>query len=415
MNRIRKIGTVILCLMMVLGLLLVFSIMASYGLRTHGISNPLITVLTKNISGATPLSQVLTAEKGKYTKQKSLPEKVNVFSTGVKDTIESFATTAIPGNRYFKSAFDFFRQKIMHCTILSVSGGKTNQEYAEDAFQEVQKFSEYISQKGIDFLYVQTPSVTRIEDAYDNHKNAGVEADLDLYNRFAALLEQSDIPFLNLCKGTSYLKSITMDISDHWVPADALHASSQITAELNDLYGCNLDTEIYKITRYRNVLLDSPEILSTIQNEFGYTYEFLIPIKQPSYTVTENDCNIIEGSFLETLVSPSEDWDRRGDDGSALIYHNMWRLRNGDYLDIVNWDSSVRLAGKKVLVMGDSFSWPISAYLSQDIGELVAIHPRYFDGDVRTFIEFYQPDLIIWIYVESQVGNFNRLNFSVVN
>ena len=415
MKNIRRIGTAVLCMIIALGFLLVTSIVVSYHLRIHGISNRAINILIKNVSISTPISQLWGDSGGKYTKPQSFPEKIESFAVGIKDNLESFATGAIPGNRYFKSASDYFRQRIMRCNIVSIPGGKTNQEYAEEAFKEIQQFSEFAKLTGIDFLYVQTPSITRIEDAHGISGNTGTESDLDLYNSFSNLLEQSDVPFLNLCDDTDFLKSVSLDISDHWTPADALYASAQITATLNSLYGFDFDTRIYDLSKYQNALLEAPDILAAIQDEFGYTYEFLVPSGQTLYSVTENDDIIIEGSFLETLVSPKEDWDRRTDDGSALIYHNMWRLRNGTFLDIVNLDSFVRLAGKKVLILGDSFSWPISAYLSQDISELVAMHPRYFDGDVRTFVDYYKPDLIIWIYVESQVGNFNRQNFSVVN
>ena len=54
-------------------------------------------------------------------------------------------------------------------------------------------------------------------------------------------------------------------------------------------------------------------------------------------------------------------------------------------------------------------------HVSLDIEEVAAMHPRYFYGDVRTYIEQYQPDLVLWIYSEVQVGPNNALVYGIVN
>ena len=402
--------------MMLLGMLLVLSILICYGLKTHGISSPLIAVLTKNVSSPTPISQALSTGKGKYDRQQSLPEKLETVAVGYKDTIENFSTGSIPGNRYFKITADLFHQRLMHFNLAAIPGGKTNREFAEEAFHEVHLFSEYVAEQGIDFLYVQLPSPTRLMIRLGEIKNEGESAStLEMSEFFTELMEQSGTPFLDISGNAEFVETLGLDMSAHWLTVDALRCTEMITEKLNRLYGLGFNTGLYDLARYRNALLDAPEVAASIEEEVGYSYEFLVPKASPDYTVLENDKNLYEGSFLDTLVSPKENWDRRTDDGSAISYHDMWRLRNGTYLDITNLDPSVSLAGKKVLILGDSFSWPISAYLSQDVGEVFALHPRYFNGDVRTCIDLYQPDLIIWMYVEEQIGAFNRQNFSVVN
>lgn len=397
---------------MMLGLILVICIIGSYCLRSHGISNPVITMFTKNAAVSSSWMDILSGRENKYARHQNALEKMNSVSVSIRDTVESFCTSAIPGNRFCKSFSDSYRQVVMHSTISSVPGGKTNQEYAEEAFLDVKEFSEYVKAQGIDFLYVQLPFGTRIK-AFSSHASYPSE-ELDMWDRFSNLMYHSDMNFLNLNDDTAFLETVSLDVTEHWMPKDALQATKTVAETVNRLFGYEIDTSLFDLSLYRNALLDSPKTMDSIQDEFGYCYEMWIPIKSPDYRVIQNEKAVYEGDFLSALLTPMSNWDRRADDGSAISYHDMWRLRNGTFLDIRNKTTSHN-TGKKILLLGDSFSWPISAYLSQDVGEIVAMHPRYFNGDVRTYMEYYQPDLVLWIYVEAQVGSFNQQNFSVLN
>ena len=119
------------------------------------------------------------------------------------------------------------------------------------------------------------------------------------------------------------------------------------------------------------------------------------------------------GSFAESILVDSSIWDTRTDTNAAIAYHATWRLNNGDYVDIVN-KSGTNNDDKKILILGDSFSWPISAYLSQDVGEIVAFHPRYCSANVKAVIDEYQPDIVLWLYAEIQMGADNELNYGWV-
>lgn len=397
---------------MAFGLLLVLCISVSVGLRAQGISNRVTAFFTKNVSITPTLAELWNGDRGRFAKEKTLPEKMESFASGFRNVVESYATGSIPGNRYLKDASDFFQQKLMHCNIAAVPGGKTNQEYAEEAFLEVQKFAQDMAAQGIDFLYVQLPFGDRFRAM---EGEAGHESQLDLWDRFASLMQESDIPFYNLSDEDEFLESVSLDATDHWFPKDALRATEMIAAACNDCFGTGFDLSVYDPDRYRDILRDYPDFAAAIQQEFGYAYALPVPVDETSYAILVNDHSLYEGSFPETQLTSPDSWILRGENEGAVSYHNMWRWNNGSYLEATNENESVQPAGKKVLLLGDSFCWPISAYLSQDTEALTSLHPRYFEGDVRTYIDFYQPDLIIWAYVEAQVGSFNQQTFSVVN
>ena len=412
MKKVKRAGTIVLCAIMAFGLLLVLCISISTGLRKRGISNHFTVFFTKNVSITATLSELWEGDRGKYAKKQNLPEKIESFSSGFRSIVESYSTGSIPGNRYLKSVSDFFQQKILHCSVAAVPGGKTNQEYAEEAFLEVRKFSQDMAAQGIDFVFVQLPFGDRFRAM---EGEAGHESQLDLWDRFASLMRDSDIPFYNLCDEDTFLESVSLDASDHWFPGDALKATALIASACNKMYGSGFDLSIFEPEQYRNILDDYPDFATDIRQEFGYDYILPVPIDKSFFSILINDEAIFEGNFTETQLTSPSSWIVRADNEGFASYHNMWRWNNGSYLETHNRNTSVQQAGYKVLLLGDSFCWPVSAYLSQSTEYLTSIHPRYFDGDIRTYINCYQPDLIIWAYVEAQVGSFNQQTFTVVN
>ena len=86
-------------------------------------------------------------------------------------------------------------------------------------------------------------------------------------------------------------------------------------------------------------------------------------------------------------------------------------IKNGALLDIKNLSGTHN--PRRILFLGDSFTWPVVSYLSQDVDEIFFMHPRYFEGDTRLFIEDYKPDSIVWVYGEAQIKVFN--DFFIVN
>ena len=412
MQRIKKAGTIMICAFFGLGFLMALMVSVSYALRSRGITNPLISFFSQSVSADRSWIDVLNGREGKYSRKRNLVEKYEFVTDGIERMLEDYCTSALPGSRFCRSFSQQFRKNILQTELSDVPGELTNQEYAEQAFEQLQLFSEYLGEQGICFLYVQIPYVTRINSYLSNSPYPSSE--FDRWDRFSSLMEQSDISFLDLTKNVAFMENVSLDVSDHWMPKDGLAASGLIAEQINDLFGYRFDCTLFDSSRYDNLLLSYPEMLTRIEEEFGYQFEFPIPRQSPCYEVIDSDRETVRGDFAGALLHPKAEWDRRGDDGTALAYHNFWRLQNGSWLRIRNL-SDTNNPGKRILFLGDSFTWPISAYLSQDVEELAALHPRHFNGYVRSFIEDYQPDLVIWTFVEEQVGIYNIPNFNSVN
>ncbi|MCR5137821.1 MAG: hypothetical protein K6C12_12180 [Oscillospiraceae bacterium] len=412
MKSIKKAETFCLCSILAGGFLCVLLIIGSWFCRIHGFSNVLVDLFSRNASPDFGWVTVLRGEEGKYARPKSAVEKYESVAAGLKSTIENFCTTSFPGSGVMKRLSDVYRQDVMRSTLSAVVGGKTNQEYAEEAFKEVSRFSEWLDSENIPFLYVQFPFETRIRSYVSNAPYPA--ADLDTWDRFSSMMSASGIPFLNFNDQTVLLRDISLDDSGHWMSDDALHAAAFLAEMLNRDYGYHFDLSLFDISRYTDVISSHPEIRERIEKDFGYTYEFLVPVSSPQYIVEHDESEVVSGDFSEVFLKPVSAWDSRNGSRQAGAYHDTLIFRNGVLSDIHNL-SGTNHKGNRILVLGDSYSWPVVAYLSQDLDEIALLHPRYFNGDVRTYISHFQPDLVVWMYVEAQVSVFNSETFGLVN
>ena len=415
MNTIRKIqrtGTVLLCALAVLGFLFVMMTVFSFALRMKGVENPLTVWYTQNAEVDLSWMHSTQNPEGQWMRQKTLREQYEAFAAGLRKTVETFCTGAFPRNADFKAVADAYQHGVLRNSITVAPGGKTNPETAQGALEEISEFNDYLSENGIGFLYVTLPSVDRINAAV-----TGVpcpEEELDLPERFHTLLEESDINFLNIAARNDLIDEMRLDISDHWMPADALRTTEAIAHAMNDSLGFRFDLSKFDLSRYEDALDYRPGTAEVIKEEFGYDFQFWVPKKSPEYKVhymAYTTDEYYEGDFIHTLLAPMDEWDSRFNGGEGGTYHNMSIIKNGALLDIKNLSGTNN--PRRVLLLGDSFTWPVVSYLSQDVDEIFFMHPRYFEGDTRLFIEDYKPDTVIWVFGEEQIKVYN--DFFIVN
>jgi hypothetical protein len=370
---------------MIIGFLIVIMTVVSYILYINGYSS----MYTKwFIQNATP--SLKWVEYLKSDDNDNLVEEYTSFIYGIEDMVEDFCTSSFPCISSIKSITDNYKRNIMGISIDSEAGGKTYMQYAIEAADYVDDFAQYLEKKDISFLYVQLPSQQVTNDNYKNY--------------FSQMMKQKNINFINIYDYSEAMSPIEFDASGHWLPRNALETTAIIVNKLNGIYGYKFDADKYDIDNYYNILSDSPDIESEIENDYGYTYSFLVPKNSLTYQVNISGNYILEGGFEETLLKDVSEWNARIlDNGGAIAYHNMCIINNGSKIDIIN-KGITNNPNKKILLLGDSFTWPISMYLSQDLGELCAINPFYYYGDVNEVIVEYNPDLIMWIYQDGVIG-----------
>lgn len=405
MKHIKKIGTIVLISISVIGFLTIVSTMGAFFLSAKGMKNSVSEWLLQNASvnldwkSQDPLAV-------KYEKKQSKLEKYKELVVAAEGTIENFCTTSFPENKKIKAITDFYREDIMQNRLNTVLGGKSNSEYVEEAMNYIQDFKEYLDKDGIGFVYVQLPSSERIQ-ASTAVEAANTEK-FELADLFEEKMNQSSVNFVSI-DSIKEIKEFQIDATNHWDTASALCATRYLAEYLNSNQILGISADTYDEEFYIDLLDSSPEVKKNIEAEFGYNYRFLVPQKEYEYGMCLNEDISYEGDFIYAIVSEKDEWDARIGNNSPIAYHNLWKINNGALVNISN--NSEDALKCRVLVLGDSFSWPMSAYLSESVSEIACIHPRYFVGNVRSYIEQYKPNLVIMMYQENQVGLDNKGNF----
>ena len=408
MKTIRKMGVIVLCVIMFGGFLMVSTMVFCYGLRKQGIENQFVIWFTQNASIDFTWKSYLKEEASNDI---NTIQRYKYIVEGMEGSIEEFCTSAFPYSDKIKNIADVYKNDVLNNSLSATVGGKTDAEYAQEAAKYVNSFYDYLQEKDIPLVYIQLPEKERIL-AYSQQTDYP-SAELALEDLFARQREKSNVEYINMGDFTEELATFSLDASNHWFPKDALTTTSIIAMYLNEKHGFEFDKKVYNIENYKNVFQEVNGLNKKIKEDFKYDYQLLVPKKSETYNVEIDKEEKVVGNFEDALLVDSSIWDSRTDTNSAIAYHATWRLNNGNYIDIVN-TSGTNNEDKKILILGDSFSWPISAYLSQDVGEIVAFHPRYCSADVKAVINEYQPDIVLWMYSEVQMGADNDLNYGWV-
>lgn len=398
----RKIGTRLICGIMVLGFVMTLATAFSTVLQIKGISNPTTEWFTQNVSIDLKWWNQLREKYHKYYKKKTVIEKYRDAVLGAEATIEGLCTGSLPPGDTYKTVADTYRMRILHANL---SARENEWLSVEKDVKCIEDFASYLEDAGIGFVYVNLPAYERIDV---ETRNVETERKLTLYDSFSQKMENSGVPYLDISHCDELVSGFSLDYSKHWYPADALKVTKAIAKELNEKYGYRFDEKLFDGENYSNILDDYPEIKSSIKANKGYEYDLPVPVRRVEYDFNYNDTEMKNGDFAETQLRASGEWKA---DGGA--YHEMWTISNGVLAEMKNL-SHKNNEGKKLLILGDSFSWPIVSYISQDIGETAYLHPRYFYGYAKSYIDSFQPDIVLMIYTETQVDLENAQAFSVL-
>lgn len=289
---------------------------------------------------------------------------------------------------------------------------KVNMNSSINSFLE---FNNFLESKKIPFLYIQSPS--KIDSNTLTNKNIKVEGNLDFSNQNCNELlqgfDQNNIKYLDLRKEIINenldLDSFFFKTDHHWTPEAALWATKVIANKLNIDYNIDLDLSIWDKKNYTNkIWLNSylggfGEKLRLKNSKFD-DFVLPIPLKKSNYKLTIPDHNIYDaiGNFdilinQDSLV-PSFD---SGNLYCALGYGDLALIK----ITNLNIDNNY-----KILLVGDSFNYPIRLYLSLGVKELDQIDLRYFTGSLKQYIDDNNYDIVIINFYPKVFSNSNNLN-----
>lgn len=260
-------------------------------------------------------------------------------------------------------------------------------------------FSDYCTNKGIKFLYVNTP--VKLCKFYDNRISGISDFNNQNADSFLSLLDSQGITWLDLRTelhedGFEH-HSLFFKTDHHWRPETGLWAAERITTRLKDLYGLEIDSSIlnpdyFTYETYPKWFLGSQGKKVTLANAEPEDFSLIYPKYPTLFSYEVKSKNIaVEGDFE--------------------VFYDMDQISNCDYYNLNPYTTYMygdqaleRIENKqiynglRVLIIRDSFSSCVLPFLALSFQYIDAIDLRHFNGSLKRFIEIEKPDVVIVIY-----------------
>lgn len=269
------------------------------------------------------------------------------------------------------------------------------------------EFNRWLEEKEVDLLYVQAPSKINSEMelpyGFVNYSNAN--ADELLGN-----LEQSNIHTLDL-REKMRQRSVEWNnmfykTDHHWKVDTALWAAGEISRELNSKYGYSVSEELfdlnnYKRTIYEDVFLGSYGRKVTMSKVKPEDYEVIVPdfstnlhLYLPELGIDEN------GEFEELFI----DYDRLDVNNyyTADAYATYKTRR--EYMTQIH-NANAENKGTRILFLRDSYANPLVPFVSLQYEKVDALALQMFSGSVRAYIEETKPDVVVVMYIPTNISS----------
>lgn len=370
---------------------LVLSVISASKIYPEGnTDNRLITFLLKHVTIQTAI------EDDRWSIEYPFDENyVDYYLSSVgkvEKAIENYCTTSFPGGGIINGIVTGYKDMVMHYHVSSISSIDDNQQYISGCVDNVLEFKDEVNALGIPFFYVQTPSQAGI----DYYNDATLVGDaLNIAERSYCLttsLEDNGVDVVNIAR--DYSKEITFDASSHWKPTDGLKCADIIAGKLVDDYNFDIDLSVYASSNFYDYAEGYQEFKSTVRDTLGY--DFIVPCPNFSTNIKRVYAEEIEseGAFQNVIFREPNEWNLEGG-----AYHDVFTISNSLINTLHNENAS---CNKKVLIIGDSFNWPVGSYLSLVCKDVTIIHNASFTGSLISYITTMEPDIVIMVYNDAE-------------
>lgn len=361
------------------------------------------------------------SEKFTYSEKKETVKEENSFFKNVnlfKDNVDYYATNLLFGRMKFVEANALFNKFVGNKIIVAndsvtvmKNGYLTFLNEEKDvsyAAQSLEWFSKKMSEKNIDFMYIQYPSKESVNDnqlpnGVSDNNNKNITKLLEKLNR--SNVNVIDFRSLLTMKSGNYYENF-FKTDHHWKPETGVWASGEIIKLLNENFSYSFDAEIGNIKHYNSDVyekfcLGSQGRIATLSYAEPEDISVIYPKSETDYTVTYNEKTVRNGTFKQALINESifDSIDYYGvSTYSAYLFGNN---------AVVNIKNNKISNGKRIVFVTDSFGNTVAPYLSQVYEFTDVIDMRIFNGSLLSYIEQKKPDTVI---VGVSPSNFTQDN-----
>lgn len=268
--------------------------------------------------------------------------------------------------------------------------------------EHTQVFTEQLQLMGVDLIYVQVPF--KIEKnqkglplGAEDYSNENADEMLDLLNnRGVATFDLRD----EIAKEFSDYAPLFFKTDHHWKPETGLWAAHKIAGRLNSDYGFNIDTSLlekdgFAVTTYKDHFLGS--MGKRMGRYYAGTDDFSLLL--PRYE-TDMSCHYhrVNGKTFERSGNFEDTWIFRDNLKKDYFESNTYVTYSGGDFPLMTFRNN-RIAGKKILVLRDSYSCVLTPFLSlAACAEMHIIDPRHYKDSIMGYVEDFKPDVVLMLY-----------------
>lgn len=334
----------------------------------------------------------------KYPFHQGFSKSALVQIEETQKVITGFCTSSFPFSEQIHELIQLYRENILQNT-LNQDGGEYGAvasniaqapDYVAPLVENVLDFEDFCNKQGVPFLYIQTPRKDLA--LYYEGKSEGIKNPEIVYRSlaFQEQLAQKSSSVLFLGSSTIPQHIYEYDSTSHWSFEDSLFASQCIAQELNERFGFAFTTALSDPNNYQDFFAPYRSTMDLPQQKLP------TPVQQGSYTrIYAEGAEIVSGGFSTVCIQPIEKYSSDG------VYYSMAIIGNSLMSTIQN-HTTTQNCGKKILVIGDSFDWFVVPYLAQQVSEITFLHNASFTGSLHTYIQTYQPDLVLVMYNDTE-------------
>ncbi|MCQ2497610.1 MAG: hypothetical protein MJ133_01380 [Lachnospiraceae bacterium] len=325
----------------------------------------------------------------KYPYDDSMVDKYLKFVEMKEKNMEIFCTKFIQDREPIADSVNYVNQNILLYDLETIDDEVADKLYVQENVKSVLNFNDELADRDIPFFFVLTPS----KDSVSYYRDGGKSTKIVNRSRFFADgLIENGIDLLYIAPQHS--ENITYDVSTHWKPWDAINCTRLMAEKIGHKLKCDIDLKIWDEDNFYDLLAEYENVKKEIFDNNGYTYEVPVPYKKYNITLEYAENEVWSGDFIDSLIHSPDEWVTE-----YAAYHNIYRIRNSLIYSIHNEDAFMNA---KLLIIGDSFNWPVSSYLSLGISDIDVIYNAGFPGSILNYIEQKNPDLVVMVYNDAE-------------
>lgn len=371
----------------------------------------------KDVKKNNPLSK--TAQKYR--------EKVSEIQEGISFYVEDL----FPGHKVIQRAARGYDEMI-DCVkgtrvVLELDNGqymwaekKILESDIDKLVENISEFDSYLKERNIPFLYINMASKVDSRNKMYDFSVEEIETSAERAALLLDKLKQRNVEILDVRQKleaeSEDLYALSFKFDQHFTPRTGLRVARAEAERLNDFGFCfdlgKFDEANYNFVKYPDYWLGemgrtvtfnhaSLEEFETVVPKFDTLFRVEVPGR--GYTGTGNyEDVLINQNELESIREYKKD-----DYYVKKAAYSSVMIENEPLAHIENLCTNNN-AGKRILVIGDSFSSYSDTFLACDITYLDFVYLEEFGGSIKTYICETEPDIVILAMAERNIEPYKE-------